>query len=350
MLDVLSDDYIRTARAKGLRPRVVLTGHALRNALIPVLTILGLQFGLLLGGAVIVENVFSWPGVGRLVINSIGVRDYPVVQAAVIVLAIILLTVNLLIDLLYTVVDPACYPGLGSVTMAPSSTDGAQLDSQLTISQQADRAMRARSRHRWQRAALTLRRDPSALFGIIILGIVLIAAIFAPLLAPHDPHLVDPLKRLIPPFWVEPDGSMEYILGTDAVGRDILSRIIYGARISLQYQLSSVILSSMLGVTLGLLAGYYGGWLDSVIIRVVDIQLAYPLILFAITVAAISGLPAQPDRSVRDRKLGHLSAPVRAKCWSVVSLNTWKLRAPMAAVTDGSSAGISCPMYRRQFW
>ncbi|MEZ4866615.1 MAG: ABC transporter permease [Caldilineaceae bacterium] len=106
MLDVLAEDYVRTARAKGLSSRVVLAGHALRNALIPVLTILGLQFGLLLGGAVIVENVFSWPGVGRLVVNSIGARDYPVVQAAVIFLALILLTANLLVDILYTVVDP----------------------------------------------------------------------------------------------------------------------------------------------------------------------------------------------------------------------------------------------------
>ena len=85
---------------------MVLTRHALRNALIPVLTILGLQFGLLLGGAVIIENVFAWPGVGRLVVTSIGLRDYPVVQASVILLAVILLTVNLLVDLLYTVVDP----------------------------------------------------------------------------------------------------------------------------------------------------------------------------------------------------------------------------------------------------
>jgi len=106
MLDVLSEDYIRTARAKGLSRRVTLIGHALRNAMIPVLTILGLQFGLLLGGAVIVENVFSWPGVGRLVVNSIGARDYPVVQAAVLLLAVILLLANLLVDLLYTVVDP----------------------------------------------------------------------------------------------------------------------------------------------------------------------------------------------------------------------------------------------------
>lgn len=106
MLDVLSDDYIRTAHAKGLSGRMVLTRHALRNALIPVLTILGLQFGLLLGGAVIIENVFAWPGVGRLVVTSIGLRDYPVVQASVIVLALILLIVNLIVDLLYTVVDP----------------------------------------------------------------------------------------------------------------------------------------------------------------------------------------------------------------------------------------------------
>lgn len=106
MLDVLSEDYIRTARAKGLGRRSVLTVHALRNALMPVITILGLQFGLLLGGAVIVENVFAWPGVGRLVVNAIGVRDYPVVQAAVVLLALILLLVNLAVDLLYTVVDP----------------------------------------------------------------------------------------------------------------------------------------------------------------------------------------------------------------------------------------------------
>lgn len=106
MLDVLSDDYVRTARAKGLGGNRVLIGHALRNALIPVMTIIGLQFGLLLGGSVIIENVFSWPGVGRLVVNSIGVRDYPVVQAAVLLLAVILLLANLIVDLLYTVVDP----------------------------------------------------------------------------------------------------------------------------------------------------------------------------------------------------------------------------------------------------
>jgi peptide/nickel transport system permease protein len=106
MLEVLNADYIRTARAKGLRERSVLVRHGLRNALIPVVTLAGLQVGFLLGGAVIVEVVFSWPGVGRLVVDAIGFRDYPMVQAAVTVLAIILILANLLVDLLYAVIDP----------------------------------------------------------------------------------------------------------------------------------------------------------------------------------------------------------------------------------------------------
>ena len=144
-------------------------------------------------------------------------------------------------------------------------------------------------RRAWQRVWQSWRRDPAAIFGTVILAVVLLAAFFAPLLAPHDPNAVDPLKRLLPPFWVQPKGSVTYLLGTDAVGRDILSRIIFGARISLSVSLISVLLSSIIGVTLGLLAGYYGGWVDAVIMRVVDVQLAYPLILFAITVAAVFG-------------------------------------------------------------
>lgn len=106
MLDVLGADYIRTARAKGLGELAVLVRHALRNALIPVVTLAGLQVGFLFGGAVIVEVVFSWPGVGRLVVDAIGFRDYPVVQAAVTLLAAVFIVVNLAVDLLYAVLDP----------------------------------------------------------------------------------------------------------------------------------------------------------------------------------------------------------------------------------------------------
>ena len=159
----------------------------------------------------------------------------------------------------------------------------------ITIAAQAPGSAARQQRRAWQRVWQSWRRDPAAIFGTVILAVVLLAAFFAPLLAPHDPNAVDPLKRLLPPFWVQPKGSVTYLLGTDAVGRDILSRIIFGARISLSVSLISVLLSSIIGVTLGLLAGYYGGWVDAVIMRVVDVQLAYPLILFAITVAAVFG-------------------------------------------------------------
>ena len=106
LLEVLNQDFIRTARAKGLRDRAVLIRHALRNALIPVVTVAGLQIGFLLSGSVVVEVVFSWPGVGRLVVDSIGARDYPIVQAAVVLLAAALILVNLAVDLVYALIDP----------------------------------------------------------------------------------------------------------------------------------------------------------------------------------------------------------------------------------------------------
>jgi ABC-type dipeptide/oligopeptide/nickel transport system permease component len=106
MLEVLGQDYVRTARAKGVGERRVVWKHALRNAGIPVLTIVGLELGTLLGGAVITETVFAWPGVGRLSVQAIYNRDYPLVQAAVFVLASIFVLVNLVVDVLYTYLDP----------------------------------------------------------------------------------------------------------------------------------------------------------------------------------------------------------------------------------------------------
>ncbi|MDR7549303.1 MAG: ABC transporter permease [Armatimonadota bacterium] len=106
MLEVLRSDYIRTARAKGLAEPVVVTRHALRNALIPVITVVGLQTGTLLSGAVLTESVFAWPGIGRLLVEGILARDYPIVQAAVLVVALAFVLVNLAIDVLYAAVDP----------------------------------------------------------------------------------------------------------------------------------------------------------------------------------------------------------------------------------------------------
>ena len=106
LLEVLGQDYVRTARAKGVAERGVVWKHALRNAAIPVITIVGLELGTLLGGAVITETIFAWPGVGRLSVQAIYNRDYPLVQASVFVLASIFVLVNLAVDLVYTYLDP----------------------------------------------------------------------------------------------------------------------------------------------------------------------------------------------------------------------------------------------------
>lgn len=105
-IEVLGEDYMRTARAKGLSPRRVIFKHGLRNALIPVITMMGLQFGLLLGGAIVVEVVFNWPGLGRLLIDSVENRDYPVIQALVLLFSCEFIVINLVVDILYAVVNP----------------------------------------------------------------------------------------------------------------------------------------------------------------------------------------------------------------------------------------------------
>ncbi|BDH46562.1 glutathione transport system permease protein GsiC [Salmonella enterica subsp. enterica serovar Choleraesuis] len=105
-VDVLQEDYIRTARAKGVRERWVVIKHALRNALIPVVTMMGLQFGFLLGGSIVVEVVFNWPGLGRLLVDSVAMRDYPVIQAEVLLFSLEFILINLLVDMLYAAINP----------------------------------------------------------------------------------------------------------------------------------------------------------------------------------------------------------------------------------------------------
>lgn len=106
MLEILSQDFVRTARAKGVTERGVVVRHALRNAWLPVVTMIGLEFGFLLSGVVVVETVFSWPGVGRLVFNAINQRDIPLVQASVIMFSLVFVVLNLLVDLFYARLDP----------------------------------------------------------------------------------------------------------------------------------------------------------------------------------------------------------------------------------------------------
>jgi len=106
MLEILGEDYVRTARAKGLPPRRVIGQHALRNALIPVITTIGLQVGVLLTGAILTETIFSWPGIGKWMVDSVFRRDYPVVQGGLMLIALLIMAVNLIVDVLYGLVNP----------------------------------------------------------------------------------------------------------------------------------------------------------------------------------------------------------------------------------------------------
>ena len=106
VIEELSSDYVRTARSKGLSESAVLFRHAFRNALIPILTILGLQFGTLLAGTIVTETIFSWPGIGRLAVQAIDARDYPLLQGCILLIAVSYVAVNLLTDLVYALVDP----------------------------------------------------------------------------------------------------------------------------------------------------------------------------------------------------------------------------------------------------
>jgi peptide/nickel transport system permease protein len=133
-----------------------------------------------------------------------------------------------------------------------------------------------------------LWRDHLALLGLVVICGTVLAAICAPVLAPTDPiknHLLD---RLTPPMWVA-GGTASYPLGTDTLGRDVLSRLLYGARVSLLVGLSAVLIAGVLGVFLGLIAGYYRGWLDDVLMRLGDIQLAFPILVLALAVLAVLG-------------------------------------------------------------
>mgnify|MGYP000108346879 CR=1 FL=1 len=126
------------------------------------------------------------------------------------------------------------------------------------------------------------KRNKLALFGGIIVLIMVLIALFAPLLAPHDPYRSAPLRRLEAP-------SLEHPLGTDAMGRDMLSRLLYGARVELSIGILIILFEGTIGITMGLLAGYFGGWVDTVIMRLVDILRSFPVIILAMAIAGILG-------------------------------------------------------------
>src|SRR5262249_52483489 len=188
VLDVLREDYVRTARAKGVGEIWVLGRHALRNAFIPILTLLGLQSGQLMGGAVLTETVFAWPGLGRLMVKAIFARDYVLLQGAVLVFALAFVVINLLVDLSYGLLDPRVGRQGGQ------SSPCARADRRAVVRAAAEgeaslrespcgAAPTANPMTAWTR----FRRNRLALVGLALVTVLALSAVLAPWLAPLDP-------------------------------------------------------------------------------------------------------------------------------------------------------------------
>lgn len=159
--------------------------------------------------------------------------------------------------------------GLESATAVPTAPEGRTTGSKL----------RAVGRFLW--------RDKTITIGAVLVGLVFVVAIGAPLISPHDPVEQDIANALAPPFWME-GGSSTYLLGTDTVGRDLLTRIIFGVRNSLFVSMSAVVVAVGIGLTVGLVSGYFGGFVHTILMRLTDIQMAFPFILLAVAILAVA--------------------------------------------------------------
>ena len=176
MLEVLQQDYIKTARSAGIREKRVIYRYALKNALLPVITVIGLQFGLLLSGAILTETVFSWPGIGRWIYISIGARDYPAVQGGIIFISTFFVLINLAVDILYSVINP-------KIPYAVSWRESF-MESSETMDIPRIKEPGTTGQETWY----NLKKNKGAMTGLgIIIVIFILMAIFAPVISPHDP-------------------------------------------------------------------------------------------------------------------------------------------------------------------
>jgi glutathione transport system permease protein len=278
---VLQQDYVRTAQAKGLTEWAVLLKHVLKNVGIPLIALVGLQCSRFLGGIVITEAVFSWPGVATKIMDAIRSQDLPVVQAGVCLLALCMITVRFLGDVLVVLLDPRLRRQSAMArAVSPSNTA-------LHYATAEIESLDYEGTGHVANKSCMQRLKGSLLAGLGLLVIVA-AVVFAPAVAPHNPLENHLKQRLRPPVWML-DGSPVYPLGTDQVGRDVLSRIIYSGRVSLTIGMLAMLLSAAFGSFLGLLAGYLGKVVDGVISTLAHIVSAFPAVLLALAVLAALG-------------------------------------------------------------
>ena len=229
MIEILGQDFIRTARAKGLGSGRVLLNHALRAALVPLITLAGLQLPLLVGGALVTETVFSWPGMGLLFINALNTRDYPVLMAILMVGAVVVVLGNL------------------ARRHSRRCRRSAREASWLTPSSTMSTCTGQRARERFRRFI----RHRLALYGVVVIAFLLVGSACASWLAPFDPDEIDIVNRYAPPL------SPGHWLGADDLGRDVLSRLMYAGQVSLSVGIVAMLVTVIVGFAVGASAAYH---------------------------------------------------------------------------------------------
>ena len=264
MIGALSSAYVKTARAKGVGEERVIFIHALRNSMLAVITVASDQAAGLLNGAVIVETVFGFPGVGKLMIDAIIQRDFALVQAAIIVTAAAIFILNILVDIAYAVARPA-HPA--SLRWRARKVRRRRFPSHAALSP-------ARSRCSGATSSPAPRRCSCLLMAF--------CAVFGPALLGDVGTGMNLKMRNAPPGSIQ-QGWM-YILGADALGRPILPRIIVAAQNTIGVATAAVVVAMVAGGVLGLVAGYSGGWLGTLIMRFADIIMSFPSLLLAVVI------------------------------------------------------------------
>lgn len=311
VMEVLSEDYILAAKAKGLTNFQVLRDHALGNAMLPIVTLLALNLGYSVGGAIQVETVFSWPGIGRLIFDSVGRQDYPVLQGAFLLLAVSVIGANFLADFVYSLLDPRVQletsvrqtlpqrSPLRIVVSGRSLVDAivpspARIRSAIGDAVQALHALMVKLRRIpvavWNGLKVfgrTLRRKPMALLGMVMLLAVVLTALAAPLVAPYTLEEMATLSVTSDDVLAPPDAA--HLLGRDDAGKDVLSELIYGARISLIVGFSASFMSLIIGTIVGMYAGYSGGKVDAFFMRLVDFLMVIPTLPLMLVIITFWG-------------------------------------------------------------
>jgi ABC-type dipeptide/oligopeptide/nickel transport system permease subunit len=311
IVEVLSEDYILSAKAKGLSNFEILRDHALKNAMLPMVTLIALSMGYTVGGAIQVETVFSWPGIGRLIFDSVGKQDYPVLQGAFLLLAVSVIGANFMADFVYTLLDPRV-----QLDKAPHIHH--TLNIGLRIFALAKNWLR--SIIRFPRAFMekilkipkatvqllkgllstgtnllkglkvfwsTLKRKPMAMFGLVMLLFIVFLAVFAPFIVPFTIEEMSTIKVTAEDILAPPDSV--HLLGRDDAGKDVLSQLIYGARISLIVGFAASFMSLIIGTIVGMVAGFFGGKVDAFFMRLVDFLMVIPTLPLMLVIITFWG-------------------------------------------------------------